>query len=287
MCYFNGQKVTRSEYIRLKELVKLVANYKFLNRDVVNGFDFGKTVVLKPIPGKHDFEIVEMEWGFLGDPSRWPFLETRVQANLIRSKHQDHNGVWMDGLDFLNAKGEELLFKNKVYRPAALERRCIILSTGYYEWRHVFHLNKRTGEPRKTATKYPYRIMVHGKEYFCIAGIWNPWTDYDTGEVVDTCSMVTTNGNFVTSQIHNSKSRQPTVLSDELALEWMFMKSDEKRITELATFEMPWENFKWYTLAKDFLSSNDPLKEFYHPNLAPIVLPGMEDSPPPGQLQLF
>jgi putative SOS response-associated peptidase YedK len=287
MCYFNGQKVRRSESIRLKKLEKLVANYGFLNRDVVNGFDFGNTVVLKPVPGKEDFEIVEMEWGFLGDPSRWPFLETRTQANLIRTKHQDHNGVWMDGLDFLNAKGEELLFKNKVYRPSALERRCIILSTGYYDWRHVYHLNKRTGEPRKMATKYPYRIMLHGKEYFCIAGIWNPWTDYDTGEVVDTCSMVTTNGNFVTSQIHNSKSRQPTVLPDELALEWMFMKPDEKRITELATYDMPWENFQWYTLAKDFLSGNDPLKEFNYPNLAPIVLPGMEDFPQPGQMQLF
>jgi len=287
MCYFNGQKVTRSEYIRLKELEKLVARYNFINRDVVSGFDFGKIAVMKPIRGKEDFEIVQMEWGFLGDPSRWPFLETRKQVDLIRSKHPDHNGVWMDGMDFLNAKGEELLFKNKVYRPAALEQRCIILSTGYFDWRHVYHLNKRTGEPRKTPTKYPYRIMLDGKEYFPIAGVWNPWTDYDTGETVDTCTMVTTNGNFVTAQIHNSKSRQPTILTDDLAWEWMFMKSNEKRITEIATYQMPWEKFKWYTLAKNFLDSTDPLKEYHHQNLPPIILPGMEDLPQPGQLQLF
>lgn len=287
MCYFNGQKVTRVEYIRLKELEKLVAKYNFINRDVINGFDFGKMVVLKPIPGKEDFEIVEMEWGFLGDPMRWPFLETYRQVMEIRRPHKDQYGKHVDGLDFLNAKGEELLLKNKVYRDAALERRCIILSTGYYEWRHMFDRNKRTGEPRKTATKYPYRIMIHGKEYFLIAGIWNPWTDYDTGETFDTCSMVTTDGNEVTAQIHNSKSRQPTVLTEELALEWMFMKQNEKRITELATYRLPWQHFKWYTLAKDFLSSTDPLKEFHYAHLAPIILPGMDEMPLTGQISLF
>jgi hypothetical protein len=29
MCYYNGQKVTRVEYIRLKQLEKAVANYDF------------------------------------------------------------------------------------------------------------------------------------------------------------------------------------------------------------------------------------------------------------------
>lgn len=55
-----------------------------------------------------------------------------------------------------------------------------------------------------------------------------------------------------------------------------------RRVLEIAR-----ENFKWYTLAKDFLSSNDPLKEFHHPNLAPIVLPGMENLPQAGQMELF
>ena len=277
MCYFNGQKVSKAEYIRLQELVKLVANYSFLNLDVINGFDFGNTAVLKPIPDKEDFEIVEMEWGFLPDPGIWPFIETREQATKIRIRHQDHKGQWQEGFNFLNAKGEELLFKNKVYRKSALEKRCLILSTGYYEWRHVFEKNKRTGEPKKTSIKYPYRVMIKSKEYFYMAAIWNEWTDYVTGETIDTVSMVTTDANEITSQIHNSKSRQPTILTDDLAFEWMFSKPDEKRITEIATFQLPWQEFSWYTLAKDFLSSNDPLKEFKYANLAPIILPGMDD----------
>jgi len=34
MCYYNGQRVTRAEYIRLKNLEKLVADYDFLNAPV-------------------------------------------------------------------------------------------------------------------------------------------------------------------------------------------------------------------------------------------------------------
>ena len=49
MCYYNGTKVTRQEFIRLKHLEKLVANYKFIDRDVINGFDFGLTAILKPM----------------------------------------------------------------------------------------------------------------------------------------------------------------------------------------------------------------------------------------------
>jgi putative SOS response-associated peptidase YedK len=166
MCYYNGQKVTRGEFIRLKHLEKLVAEYDFLNRDVEVGFDFGQTAVLKPIPGKEDFELVQMEWGMLPDPLKWPFIETREQAFKIRRGYTDSRGKFQQPLNFLNAVSEELLQLNKVYRKAALENRCIILSTGFYDWRHIFPLNKRTGQPLKTATKYPYRIMEKGREYF-------------------------------------------------------------------------------------------------------------------------
>lgn len=287
MCYFNGQKVTREEYIRLKHLEKLVAKYDFLNRDVVVGFDFPPVAVLKPIEGKEDFEIVQMEWGFLGDPLKWPFIETREQATKVRRGYQDARGKWIEPMNFLNATAEELLLKNKVYREAALERRCIILSSGYYEWRHTYELNKRTGEPRKTATKFPYRITQKNREYFSMAGIWNGWTDADTGEYVETCSMVTTEANLVLAQIHNSKKRMPTQFTEDMALEWMFMKTDEKKISELAKFQLPWENFSWYTLQKDFLNSTDPLKEFKYQGLSPIEYPGREEQAEPGQMELF
>jgi putative SOS response-associated peptidase YedK len=287
MCYFNGQKVTKDEYIRLKHLEKLVANYKFLNRDVIHGFDFSNTAVLKPIEGKEDFEIVPMEWGFIPDPGVWPFIETREQLNNTRRGYKDQRGNFVK-YDFLNAVSEELLLKNKVYRQAALNRRCIILSTGFYDWRHIFPLNKRTGEPKKTPDKYPYRVMVKGREYFWTAGIWNPWTDAETNEYVESCAMVTTKANLVMEQIHNSKKRMPTMFTDELAFDWMFKPMNEKEISELAQYQRPWHDMSYYTLEKSFLQSNDPLKVRVYPELPPIILPGMEQAPAAeGQMELF
>ena len=286
MCYYNAQKVTHSEFLRLKNIEKNLKEHDFFTRLVIVGFDFGKTTVLKPIEGKEDFEIVEMEWGFLPDPLKWPFIETRDDAFKIRRGHTDARGKFVQPLNFLNAVSEELIASNKVYRDAALKRRCIIPSSGFYDWRHIFPLNKRTGQPLKTAVKYPYRVMVKDKELFWMAGIWNQWTDADTGEVVDTCSIVTTEANLVMSQIHNSKKRMPTMLTDDLAWEWMFGKLDEKRISEIARWQIPWQDLNYYTLTKDFLNSGDPLAEFVYPELPPLELPGQTQMPQ-GQMELF
>ncbi len=286
MCYYNAQKVTHSEFLRLKSIEKNLKEHDFFNRLVIVGFDFGKTMVLKPIGGKEDFDIVQMEWGFLPDPLKWPFIETREDALKIRRGYTDARGKFVQPLNFLNAVSEELLISNKVYRDAALKRRCIIPSSGFYDWRHVFPLNKRTGQPLKTAIKYPYRVMVKDKELFWMAGIWNQWTDADTGETVDTCSIITTEANLVMSQIHNSKKRMPTMLSDDLAWEWMFGKLDEKRISDIARWQIPWQDLKYYTLAKDFLNSGDPLAEFVYPELPPLDLPGQTQIPQ-GQMELF
>ena len=66
---------------------------------------------------------------------------------------------------------------------------------------------QKTGKPLKTAVKYPYHIGLKDKEYFYIAGIWQPWKDVETGEYVETFSVVTTAANKIMEQIHNSKKR--------------------------------------------------------------------------------
>jgi len=285
MCYYNAQKVTKSEFIRLKNLEKRLLDYPFFNRAAIVGFDFGPTAVLKPIAGKEDFEIVQMEWGFLPDPLGWPFLETREDAFRVRRGYVDSRGKFQEPLNFLNAVAEEILLPNKVYRRAALDRRCIIPSTGFYDWRHIYPLNKKTGLPLKTAKKYPYRIMQKEKEYFWLAAIWQQWADADTGETVDTCAIVTTKANLVMEQIHNSKKRMPTMVTDDLAMEWMFGNLPEKRISEIARWQIPWEDLSYYTLKKDFLSSADPLAPWFYPELPPLDIPGGQI--PQGQIELF
>src|SRR5262245_45789375 len=228
MCYYNGQKVARAEYIRLKHLEKLVSRYDFLNRELQIGFDYAMNAILKPIPGQEDFDIVQMEWGFIRS-----YLKTRGDVDKMRHGYKDATGKFRPPITTLNAVSEEMLAPGKIYRDAALNRRCLVLSSGFFEWRHVYPLNKRTGQPLKTANKYPYYITLKDREYFFMAGIWQPWTDKATGEHVESFAIVTTAANKLMEQIHNSKKRMPTILNEDLAYEWMFGDLEEERIAEI------------------------------------------------------
>src|SRR6185295_13571378 len=190
MCYYNGIKVTRGEFIRLKTIEKAIAKLDFLNKPLSIGFDYGYHPVLKKIEGEEDFEIVQMEWGFIPH-----YLKTRDAVNKFRMGYKDDKGVFHPMILTLNAVSEELLLPNKIYRNAALERRCLVLSSGFYEWRHVYPIGKKTGKPLKTAVKYPYYISLKGKEYFYMAGVWQAWKDKETGEYAETFAIVTTAAN--------------------------------------------------------------------------------------------
>lgn len=267
MCYYNGVKVTKDEFIRLKQLEKSVAKYDFLNRDLHIGFDYSNVPVLKRIVGAQDFDIVEMEWGFIPG-----YIKTREDASKMRFGYEDSNGVFKPPITTLNAVSEELLFPNKIYRQAALQRRCLVLSTGFFEWRHVFPLNKRNGQPVKTAIKYPYHITVKDKGYFYMAGIWQPWTDKVTGEYVETVSLVTTKANQLMEQIHNSKKRMPTILNEDLTYDWLLGDLSEERITEIATWQFPAEEMDACTIAKDFREALEPAESFEYEDLPALEL---------------
>ncbi|MBL7732301.1 MAG: SOS response-associated peptidase [Chitinophagaceae bacterium] len=263
MCYYNGQKVTRAEYIRLKALEKAVANYDFLHRDLQVGFDYGFNAVLKRHPDKEDFDIVQMEWGFIP-----PYLKTREDVTKMRYGYKDASGQFRPPITTLNAVSEEMLNNGKLYRDAALHRRCLVLSTGFYEWRHVHRLNKKTGQPLKTADKYPYYITVKDREYFFMAGIWQPWTDKATGEHVESFAIVTTAANPLMEQIHNTKKRMPAILDEDLAWEWLFGELSEERIKQIGMHQFPASQMQAYTIAKDFREALDPTMEFNYEELS-------------------
>src|SRR5215212_1795191 len=67
----------------------------------------------------------------------------------------------------------------------------------------------KSGKRLKTPGKYPYHIGVKDSPYFFIAGVWQNWTDKDTGETIPTAALITTFANGLMRQIHNSKLRMP------------------------------------------------------------------------------
>ena len=260
MCYYNGQKVKTGEKIRLLQLEKAIVDGDFLNRVLVDGFNYGNHAILKPQPGKEDFDIVQSEWGFI---PAW----MKSEEDLVHFRRGGINlttGKYDKPFTTLNAIGEEVLDK-AIYKDAARERRCLIISSGFYEWRHIYPVGKK-GQVLKTAIKYPYYITLPEKQYFYMAGIWNPWHGRDSS------AIMTAAGNELMTHVHNAKNRMPTILTEELAYEWMFGNFDDKRLIEIASTRHNYEEMYAYPLAKDFLSGYDPLLKVNHPDLPPIPL---------------
>ena len=266
MCYYNGQKVTLSEYIRLMHLEKRVLDYDFLSFDLKIGFDYSQNAVLKPITGKEDFDIVQMEWGFIP-----PYLKTRQDVFNMRNGYKEASGQFRPPILTLNAVSEEILKPGKIYRDAALNRRCLVLSTGFFEWRHIFPISKKTGQPLKTAVKYPYHITVKDREYFFMAAIWQPWIDKATGEYVESFAIITTAANSLMEQVHNTKKRMPTILDDDLAYEWLFGNLNEDRINAIARTQFPSGKMQACSIAKDFRDNLDPAKPFGYEDLPQLT----------------
>jgi len=104
----------------------------------------------------------------------------------------------------INARSETAATK-PAFRDALNSRRCVIPADGFYEW-------VRTGK-----TKQPYCFEVNEGELFAFAGIWDRWKD-PTGKMLETCSILTTTPNAVTSAIHD---RMPVILDPDSYDLWL------------------------------------------------------------------
>lgn len=108
----------------------------------------------------------------------------------------------------LNARVESLA-QRPAYRSA---KRCLILVDGFFEWQWLDPQGKRK---QKHLITHP-----HG-ELFALAGLWDQWVDRQTGEIVESCSIVTTAAIGVMCEIHNSKQRMPFALVEDSIAGWL------------------------------------------------------------------
>ncbi len=249
MCYYNAIKIKTNEVVQLGGKEKSIQGDLF--RPVQSGFDYPAWPVLVHAQSEV-WEIRVMEWGFI--PS---YIRNREEVKRMREGFKKNEGTYKPPMITLNAIGEDLLQPQKIFRDAALQRRCLVLSSGFYEWQHIFPLGKN-GKPLKTATKIPYFIQVKNQPIFFMAGIWQSWTDKDSGETVDTFAIVTTAANNLMAQIHNSKKRMPVILPETLAIEWLQKDLPAQRITEIAGYSFPAKEMEAYTIEKNFRESADP-----------------------------
>lgn len=113
------------------------------------------------------------------------------------------------GSKLINARAETLAEKPS-FRDAFRSRRCIIPTSGFYEW-------ERTAK----GAKQPFYFYLKEKEVFGFAGLWEEWLDKETGEVTETCTIITTEANDVLKPVHD---RMPVILKAEDYEEWLSQK---------------------------------------------------------------
>lgn len=105
-----------------------------------------------------------------------------------------------------------------------------------------------------------------------MAGIWNPWTDKDTGEHVNTLAITTTVANGLMMQVHNSKKRMPTILDDELAWRWMMEPLGDEEIEAMAKTQYPSGAMTACTITKEFQAKLDPTEQFEYEDVPALEL---------------
>jgi putative SOS response-associated peptidase YedK len=108
----------------------------------------------------------------------------------------------------LNAKSETI-FSLPSFRDSIVKKRCLIFVDGFYEWEHQ---GKET---------LPYYIYMAENKPFALGGIWSEWTNRETGEIMTTCSIITTDANQLMSKIHNTKKRMPLILENSQWKSWL------------------------------------------------------------------
>lgn len=242
MCYYNSIYIPKGSKVTVIGITKELAE---IDRPLQSGFEYGNWPIIKPTALDFTFELAH--WELIA-----PWVNNSLEVMGGREK-----------FNTLNATAERL-FESKLFKQPALKRRCLVLSSGFFEWRHY----KPEGAKKEIA--YPYYISLKDQPYFYMAGIYQPWVDIESGETMDTFSIVTTKANGLMEQIHNKKKRMPTILNEAQANEWLSPKLPESRIMELAASQYNDQLMYAYTIRKDFRTALDPQEKSVFQELPPL-----------------
>jgi putative SOS response-associated peptidase YedK len=108
-----------------------------------------------------------------------------------------------------NARAEEFTAK-PVFRDAWKRgQRCLVVTDGFYEWKKLDPKGKK---------KQPYAIAMADDSQMVMAGLWAHWKDPKSGDVIQSCTILTTSSNGVMGELHD---RMPVILAKEDWGKWL------------------------------------------------------------------
>jgi putative SOS response-associated peptidase YedK len=118
----------------------------------------------------------------------------------------------------------ETIFALSSFREAIRSRRCLVPSTGFYEYHY---------EGKEVI---PYRIYLKNEEIFSLGGVYDEWRNPETKEMVRTFSVITVPANELCGFIHNGgrdPGRMPMILSAGDTEKWLSAELTKSEIESL------------------------------------------------------
>jgi putative SOS response-associated peptidase YedK len=113
------------------------------------------------------------------------------------------------GFKMINARAETLAEK-PTFKKAFMEQRCLVVASGFYEWRE------------EDKVKMPVYVHLKPRALFGFAGLYNFWTSPE-GESICTCTIVTVEANDRLRQVHD---RMPAILQKQDEPLWIAQDAD-------------------------------------------------------------
>jgi putative SOS response-associated peptidase YedK len=108
----------------------------------------------------------------------------------------------------INARAETAA-KSPTYREPFRRRRCIVPATGFYEPNKINHVK----------SPFPWHFFqFKDQRMFGIAGLYDVWTDKETGKEIRSYTIITTEPNELVGQFHD---RMPVILRREDEADWL------------------------------------------------------------------
>jgi putative SOS response-associated peptidase YedK len=184
MCFHAKQSKTAAQ-LKNRFKVRFDKEIEYEPSEVLNGFTYPKLPV---ITNKDASNIQLFNWGLI--PS-WA-KDVSIRKNTMNAR--------------METIAEKPSFRNSV------RNRCLVLVDGFYEWQWLDEKGKK---------KQKYELTMQDNEAFAMAGLWNEWVDKETGEVVPTFTILTTEADELMAHIHNSKKRMPVILSANEEMQWL------------------------------------------------------------------
>lgn len=148
----------------------------------------------------------------VAEPRQWGLIREWAKT-VEQAKWQQKHALF--------ARSDEL-FNRTMYKDIALKQRCLIWMESFDERHHA-----------ATGDIVPFRVQMRDHSLISVGGLWSIWRNPETGELVKSCNIITTEANKLMAQVHNKAKRMPLIISEADRSMWLNLRLSQAEVTDL------------------------------------------------------